>query len=303
MKLLLTFENSGDEIPFLVHKNHDLIRYFVNKCNENNNNSFYNLSRLSNSIDQKLTQLHWAISKTNEVLYSLVGYNFEQKMNLVDYFEQDFLNKTHSIWVKSQQEVIDIDELRMSSNHDSARLGNILHEVYPDEIRQVKLAPILEKLGYLYPYEEVNMGVHRLESSFNNNNMSFENSDRYQVFDNPFLDSMESTNEVCNFSFSYTFVGRQYHDKFKNFDLDLICDDFYNFETMEYSFNINLENPESIPYSPEFIEWATNKNVPLVSEQIPVANIENLYDNLVKYRIIFYRNSNQQNKLRLDIQE
>jgi len=303
MKLLLTFENSGNEIPFVVHKNHDLIHYFVDKCNENNNNSFDNLSKLSNTVDQKLTQLHWAISKTNEVLYSLVGYNFDQKMNLLDYFNQDFLNKTHSVWVKSQQEIIDIDHLRMSSNHDSAKLGNMLHEMYPDEIRKVKLAPILEKLGYLYPYEEVNMGVHRLESSFNNSTMTFENSDRYHVFDNPFVDSIESTNEVCNFSFSYTFVGRQNYDKFKNFDLDLKCDDFYNFETMEYSFNVNLENPETIPYSSEFSQWAAEKNVSLISEQIPIANIENLYENLIKYRTIFYDNSKQRNKLHLSIKE
>jgi len=303
MKLVLTFENSGDEIPFQVHKNHDLIKFFVDQCNTTNNNNFDNLSKIANSVDKRLTDLHWAISKTNEVLYSLVGFNFEQKLNLLDYLNQDFLNSTHSIWVKSQQKIIDIDVLRNSSNHDQARIGNILHEMYPDEIRKVKLAPILEKLGYLYFYEEVNMGVHRLESLFNNNNMSFESPERYQVFDNPFVNSIDSTNEICNFSFQYTFVGRQNYDKFKNFDLDLKCDDFYNFETLEYSFNINLENPETIKYSREFTDWATEKNVPFISESLPVANIEDLYGNLANYRKLFYENSKQRNKSFLRIEE
>jgi hypothetical protein len=247
-------------------------------------------------LDTKITHLHWAISKTNEVLYQLIGKSFDQHTDLEQYLDQNFLNKTHSDWVFSQYSEVDIDALRYNANSNQAKLGNQLHELYPDEIRIVKTAPAMEKLGYIYPYEEVNLGVHRLESAFNKQNLEFSADKKWDIFDNPFIDSIISNSNVTNFSFGYTYVGRQYYNKFEFFDDNLTYPDHYNYEQLEFSFQLNLQKPQTIPYSKEAIAWANTHGVPLITDQLPVANIVDISKNLFEYRKVLFRNSRNNNR-------
>jgi hypothetical protein len=175
-------------------------------------------------------------------------------------------------------------------------LGNILHEKYPDEIREIRLAEALTMLGYIYPYEEVNLAVHRLEGSFVKNNLEFSAEKKWEVFANPFTDTIVSNNDVVNFSFGYTYVGRQYYDKFINFDDNLIYKDHYNYENLEFSFQLNLLKPQTIPYSKEFLDWSYKQSVKLITNQIPIGNIPDLATNLFEYRKILYRNSRDNNR-------
>lgn len=299
MKFSLVFENSGDTLPFVVKYNHELFEFFVDQTNYHSQNSFSNHNVLQREVDQKITHLHWAISKTNEVLYDLIGINFSQHANLENYLDQEFLNKTHCDWVQSQIHSVDIDKLRFSSTATQARLGNRLHDMYPDDIRYPKIATALEKLGYIYPYEEVNMGVHRLESLFNKLNLEFKADKKWQVFDNPFCDSMITNNDIVNFSFGYTYVGRQYYNKFRFFDTSLKWPDHYNYESLEFAFQLNLFNPETIPFSSEAQAWAAQQGIKLVAEQIPIANLENIEQNLFDYRKILYRNSRDNNRAKI----
>ena len=254
MILNLIFENTNDVIPFETVYNHELIKWFIDKAAAENCNKFYNNDGLYNEINQKLNEINWALSKTNEVYHLLSGENFPQNDNLEDYLDQQFLNRQHSLWVKSQYKTVDIDNLRFSSNAEQAKLGNKLHDLYPDEIRNILMAPAMEKLGYIYPYEEVNMTVHRLESIFSRDK-EFSGLDKWASlgFDNPFLDSMVSNRDRVNFSFGYTFVGRQYYNKWQFFDTELQCDDHYNYEKLEWSFQLNLDRPETNNWSPEFL--------------------------------------------------
>lgn len=299
MKFSLVFDNSGDTLPFEVVYNHELFEFFVNQSNADSQNSFSNRQALFNDLDKKITHLHWAISKTNEVLYSLIGKSFDQQTNLENYLNQDFLNKTHCDWVFSQLNTVDINKLRFNSNSEIASLGWRLHEMYPDEIRIVKTSAILEKLGYIYPYEEVNLGVHRLESAFNKSNLEFSADDKWKVFPNPFKDTMISNNSIVNFSFGYTYVGRQYYNKFEYFDDKLTYGDHYNYENLEFSFQLNLQKAQTIEFSPEAKMWAKENNIPLIATQIPIANIPNLTENLFEYRKVLYRNSRDNNRARI----
>ena len=296
MKFSLVFENSGDTIPFTVIANEDLFEFFVNTINDKGQNSFSNNKQLANELNKKLTDLHWAISKSNEVLYSLLGKSFEQKNTLEDYLNQDFLNKTHEDWVFSQYDIVDIDKMRFSSNHDVAIIGNKLHEMYPAEIRQAKTAPIMDKLGYLYPYENINMAIHRLEKSFTQLNLEFSADAKWEVFENPFRKTMTSNNDIVNFAFGYTYVGRQYYNKFEYFDDELKCKDHYNYETLETSFHLSLQKPQTIPFSKEFIEWANKTGAEPIAGQLPIANIDNLSGKLFDYRKVLYRNSQADNR-------
>jgi hypothetical protein len=297
MKFSLVFDKSGDTLPFEVKYNHELFEYFVDQANVQSQNLFSNDQELYRRVDPKITHLHWAISKTNEVLYDLVGESFKQHTELENYLDQQFLNKLHSDWVFSHYHNIDINELRFSDNTQYARIGSILHEMYPDEIRIIKTTPAMEKLGYIYAFQEVNMGIHRLESSFSN--LEFKADNKWEVINNPLLDRMISNNDVVNFSFGYTYVGRQYYNKFKYFDSKLECPDHYNYETLEFAFQINLSMPETIPYSKEALEWASIQNIKLVAEQIPIANIIDLESNLFEYRKMLYRNSRDNNRARI----
>ena len=301
MKFSLIFENSGDTIPFTVVANEDLLEFFVNKANDNSQNSFSNNKQLAKQVDYSLTELHWAISKSNEILYLLTGKSFKQHNTLDNYLDQSFLNKTHADWVFSQFDIVDIDKMRFSSNHDVSRIGNKLHDLYPDNIRQIKTAPAMTKLGYLYPYETVNIAVHQLENTFCRQNLEFSADAKWEVFDNPFKDSIISNNDIVNFSFSYTYVGRQYYNKFEFFDDKLEYKDHYNFETLEYSFQLALEKPQTIPYSKEFIDWTKETGARPITYQLPIANIDNLGDNLFKYRKVLYRNSQADNKALISI--
>ena len=297
MKFSLVFDKSGDTLPFEVVYNHELFEFFIDQTNNNSQNSFSNDQELYKDLDKKVTHLHWSISKTNEILYDLVGESLKQHTDLENYLDQRFLNQLHSDWVFSHYHDINIDDLRFSTVASVARLGNILHELYPDEIRKINTAPAMEKLGYIYPYREVNSGVHALESSFKN--LEFKTDDKWKVFNNPFVDTMVTNNDIINFSFGYTYVGRQYYNKFRCFDTKLECPDHYNYEQLEFAFQLNLSNPETIPFAQEAIQWAETQGVKLVAEQVPIANIINLQDNLFEYRKMLYRNSRDNNRVHI----
>lgn len=301
MKLSLVFENSGDQLPFEVVHNHELIEFFVDYSQQQKQNSFGNNRSLFREVEPKITHLHWAISKTNEVVYDLIGLSFDQNSQLEQYLDQNFLNKTHCDWVRSQLKSVEIDQLRHSINSVQARLGNMLHEQYPDEIRSVKIAAVLEKLGYIFPYEEINMAVHRLESAFNKFTLEFTAQQKWQVFENPYVNSMITNNDIVNFSFGYTYVGRQYYNKFVNFDTDLRYDDHYNYETLELAFQLNLSRPQTIPFGNEFLSWANSHKIKPVAEQIPIANLIDIDKNLFEYRKILFRNSRDDNRATIQL--
>jgi hypothetical protein len=108
-----------------------------------------------------------------------------------------------------------------------------------------------------------------------------------------------SNNDIVNFSFGYTYVGRQYYDKWQFFDTELECNDHYNYETLEWAFQINLDRPQTIPFSKEFLLWSEQKQVKPISRQIPIGNVINLEKDLHKYRKMLYTNSKNNNQVKL----
>ena len=158
----------------------------------------------------------------------------------------------------------------------------------------------MAKLGYIYPYEEVNTTVHRLENNFSTDR-EYSGLNKWADigFENPFIDTMTSNLDRVNFSFGYTYVGRQYYNKWKNWDTELEHTDHYNYERLEWSFHLNLDRPETREWSPEFLQWTKEKNAKLISTQLPIGNITDLENNLTLYRKMLYRNSKQHNAARL----
>lgn len=297
MKFQLVFDNSGDFIPFEVYANHELFEFFVDRLNSTQRNVWTNNKAFSTEVDKKITHLHWAVSKTNEVLYSLTGKVFEKHENLLDYLDQNYLNRLHCEWSHSQDVIVNVDELKQNINPDIAKLGWQLHDLYPDDFREDLTGAILSTLGYLYPYEQVNKGLHKVEELFKDSELlTFVSGNRYDKIDNPF-DTFYAQNDVSNFSFDYTFVGRQYYDKWVNYDTDLNNDDHYNYQYLEHTFNVSLSKPQTHPFSKEFLAWCEEKNVSPIGTKIPIANINDLETNLNSYCQILYRNIKNDNNL------
>lgn len=297
MRFDLVFEKSGDVIAFDVVANHDLIRFFITHA-QKENQVFSDEMATHKTVDRLLQEINWSVSKTNEVLYDLIGQSFPQHNDLLDYLDQKSLNRQHCAWVHSQNSIINIDDLRYSEHISKSKLGWKLHEMYPDEMRQVRLAEAMAKLGYIFAYEEVNMTVHRLEFFFNNA-VEYKAPEKWKVFENPFIDSIYSSNDHVNFSFGYTYVGRQYFNKWQFFDTDLEFNDHYNYEQLEWAFQLNLGRPQTILFAPEFLEWCQSKNVKPISTKLPIANVVDLEKNLTIYRQMLYKNSRDGNKARL----
>jgi hypothetical protein len=295
MKFSLVFKNTGDSIPFEIVHNHELFEFFVKKSIDENQNQFLDNQLIAQRVSKGLTDLHWALSNTNEILWDLVGISFPQSDNLETYLDQSLLNRIHAEWVFSQDRKVQVHQLRFSTNSNAARLGERLHDQFSDDISETRLAVAMQHLGKIFPYEDVNTAVHRLESIFTNS-IEYNASSKWKVFDNPFQKtSMVSNQDRMNFTLGYTYVGRQLYNKFEYFDMSLDCKDHYNYETLEYSFNLNLQQPETVAFSPEFLAWCDRHNRRPMANQIPIANVIDLDKHLTEYRKMLYNNSQANN--------
>jgi hypothetical protein len=300
MKFNLVFENSHDSIEFETVYNVQILEYLIDMSNARNCNIFSDDGVVANTVGKLLNALHNSVAQTNSIMPILNDQRFVEHDNLLEYLDQKKLNKQHEQWVFSQRHVIDIDQMRFSEDKQASRIGWKLHDMYPDNIRQIRLAEAMQKLGFIFHYEEVNMTVHRLEKFFAKD-IEFKSPSKWQVFDNPYLDTMISNNDVVNFSLGYTYVGRQYYNKWQYWDTDLECQDHYNYETLEFAFQLNLNRSQTIPFSQEFVAWHQQQKVKPISTQIPIANIIDLEKNLKYYRTMLYTNSKAGNRATLKL--
>ena len=300
MKFSLVFDNTNDLIPFEVVHNSDLIEWYINQADASGNNHFFNNDEFVQDVDQKLNDINWALSKTNEVYWLLSGEIFPQNDNVQDYLDQHFLNRQHSLWVESQYKIIDIDEFRFSSDLRKAEIGRRLHDLYPDEIRKIRMAEAMIKLGYIYAYEQVNKSVHHLETIFSSDR-EYSSTNKWADlgFDHPFVDTMVSNQDRVNLSFGYTYVGRQYYNKWQYWDTNLEFPDHYNYERLEWSFQLNLDRPQTKEWSPEFLQWCSVNQVRPIATQLPIANIIDLEKNLTYYRKMLYNNCRKKHAAKL----
>jgi hypothetical protein len=298
MNFSLVFQGSNDSIPFEVFENQTLFEFFLDNLNTTGKNYFFTNQLLSQILDSKLARISECLSTVNPVLSVLADQNFTIPAN---YFEQKWLSSTHATWVTSQDVVVDIDKLRFSNDIETAKIGKILHNLYPDEIRKIKLAEACAKLDIIDQYEDINIMIHHIENAFETKNIEFSSPGRYNIIDNPYKDSIVTDNGHSNFSFAYTYLGRQMYDRFTTFEDKLELQDHFNFDKLEYTFNLNLQKSERIPFSPEFLSWCKERNVRPMGMCVPIANIVDLDKNLLEYRTILYKNIKQHNAASLRV--
>ncbi len=303
MNFSLEFQKTGDTLLFEVVCNQDLFRYFVDTTNSKGENLFHFDQTDASKVERLVSELHTLIQKINPITSKLIGKSFDLYTDRENCLDQAYLNRIHAEWVDSQHQILNIDSIRFSRDRKAAVLGEDLHKQYPDEIRNICIAEALDKLGYLIDYEAINLTIHDLENLFDDQYLAFNAKGKWDIFDNPYKDLMTTNNDVTNFNFGYTYLGRQYYDKWLNFDTNLDYNDHYNYQTLEFSFNLNLKRPQTIPFSNEFLAWCTTHNIQPVGKQIPIANLVDIESNLFEYRKIIYRNLRDNNSAKIIIKE
>lgn len=301
MKFNLVFEKTGDFIPIEVIKNHNFFEFYVDTVVKNSDNLFESCDFNTLKIENEVNHLFDQIKKINSILKNLPGsVLLEEPDNFTRKIDQDFLNKNHAIWVKNEFISYNINDLKSSSKLETKKIGEFLYSCCPDGIQTITTGEIFSKYNLLHNFQEINMGIHRTEALFFKN-YEYSSLYKWKVFENRFINEIETSNGITNFNIAHTYVGRQSYDKFSHFDTDLKYKDFYNFEKIEYSFNFNLCKPETIPFSKEFLDWSKKHNQKPKGYQIPIGNVVDLESNLTKYRTVLYNNAKSKNKVSIEI--
>lgn len=285
MNFSIVFENTKDAIAFKAIRP-DVVEYFVNTIDQLGINKFSSThSGVAITIKSRIKKLEATLDSINTWLGPLINKQF--KIDSDSSIDQHTLNRLHADWVKSQSIIYDIEQKRQQLGYQG--VAEQIHNMYPDDIRFVRLGDLLDKLGKKQEYNLLNFpGIHLTESSFSH--LRFSADIDWIEIENPFPPSYV-TNDICNLYLPFNHLGRTLYNKFINFDSNLEFDDENTFNELLKFVEINLAPPQVMPYSQEYVEWCKiHKRDPSGDVGIPLGNIPDLVQNLTKYRKIIMDN-------------
>jgi hypothetical protein len=124
--------------------------------------------------------------------------------------------------------------------------------------------------------------------------------DGWVEFKNPYPKSL-ITNDNCNFKISFNHLGRPLYSKYQNFDTDLEYCDENTFDQLLGFVEIDLVNPQTHAYSPEYIAWCQKHNREPSGSNLNIGNMVDLNNQLAEYRSIVYRNTRNSNKFSIKL--
>jgi hypothetical protein len=284
MRFSLIFENSGDTIP-VDSINQELLEYYVDQMDRLGLNKFLADPSTGKRILENLNSLDQDIVAINNIpIREVIGYDIPT-YRIEDYLDQALLNQLHANWVNSLGKNFNIPEnLRLYNS----TLTNQVHDMYPDDIPNPVIGDVLQKLQVDRIYSKINVGVHTIEEQFDN--MEFYCQGYKSLFiDNPFS-KKHVNNDICNFRLGEWILGRNFRNKYRNFDMGLVANDENTFNHFYGIVEINLRPPETIPYSKEYTQWCRSHNREPTGDYLNFGNIVDLIDKLTMYRQIIFRN-------------
>lgn len=297
MKFSIVFANTGDTIPFNAI-NPDVLEYYVNYLQQHQLNNFRIKDRIHfNNLNDKISKLHKGLIDANQWLEQLFGIQL-RTFSHNDYLDQNNLNFLHSEWVKIQSYICDIDKCRSLGN--CQELPNLLHKLYPDNIRYPVLGDVIVKIGVKEQFDSLNTPlIHGIEAGFNN--IVFKCSDEWIEFRNPFPKSI-ITNDQCNLFLPFAHLGRTQFDKFLNYGSLVDETDENTFNELLGIVELSLAKPQRHQYSKEYIDWCNDNQREPTGGLIPLGNIPNLVTDLKEYRIIVLRNATANNSFYINLE-
>ena len=287
MTYRIVFDKTGDEILF-DPVNQEVLEFYIEHLNRQRLNNFYPVdSKLGQRILSRIHNLKNCILEINPLLSELANFTYDVSDDDQYYLDQKILNRMHADWVNSQKQIYDIQKKRVELNFSA--IAEKIHDMFPDDIQTPTLITVINKLGLSEKYFSLNdPHIHALETMFHQ--VKFTVSDSWtKIADNPF-DKILLTNSYANLSITFNHLGRTLHNKFLFFDTNLEFDDENSFDELLGGVTLSLQQPQTIPYSDEYISWCRQHNRQPIGDRLNIGNIPNLYKNLTKYRKIVFRN-------------
>jgi len=296
MNFSLTFDNSGDSIDF-VSTNPDLVEYYIDQLDQRKANSFcVQNSTWADLVTQDIDHLHTVLKEVNNWIEELTDWHYDV-FEPDNYLNQKNLNRFHANWVKSKNQIYDIDAKRQQNNFTG--VAEHVHDMFPDDERFVVLGNLLTKLNRSQQYDQINLAVHKLESRFNQINFGMSDGS-WQEFSNIFNKSL-LTNNVANFTLTFNHLGRTLYNKFQTFDLDLDHDDENSFDQLLGFVDIRLVPAQTITFSSEYQQWCRSVDRVACGDNLTMGNIPDLPDRLTEYRQMIYKNLKNNNNFSIHL--
>ena len=298
MNFELVYDNSGDTLPF-VAVNPDLAEYYIHAVQAKNVNNFSRFGQAVNEITTLIHNLNNTVLEINKFIHLYIGYKLPV-LPPDGYLDQAALNKYHADWANSHEIMFNIDDMLKHSDPDVRAEFEKVNELYPTDIRDATLSSILNTLGKLDVYEQINIDIHYLEASFRKVLYEAHGDEYYTVIKNSFDESI-ITNDICNLKISYHVKGRTLYDKFLFFDNDLEYCDENNHTTQSTRLELNLAQPQTIPLSAEYKQWCQSHDRYPTGDFLNLGNIVDIQNKVTDYRQIVYRNLVSNNNCKLEL--
>lgn len=135
--------------------------------------------------------------------------------------------------------------------------------------------------------DRINKVIHAIEDA----TAIFEiaSPDPNMVFDNPFGKQALKFG-TYNVSVSFNNLGRNSYNKWLHFD-HTHDSDTNNFHELYTTLTIRTVPPMVQTAPVEYQQWCNHYNIPCTGNQLVLANFDNVVENLLKYKQVFYQNS------------
>lgn len=281
MKFYIVFMPSGDTLPLISDKP-DLLDYYISFLQQNNANQF---NLISGQKSSRLSELRQTLDRFNQTVVAQL-ISFDCPDNELDLLDQNLLNKIHNEWVHSNHTAFQMSDLK-----EKYPALTLLFDQISDDIPTVIFKQICYKYDLQTLHSAINFALHKVESLFDSIKFQarFDRDWGWIETKNPFSKKYTS-NSVASFSLSFNHYGRTLHNKFCTFDLDLEHDDENTFNQLLGFVQLSLLPPETIEYSPQYLEWCYKINREPGGNTITLGNIVDLEKHLLDYRKLLYKN-------------
>lgn len=282
MNFFIIFQSSGDTIPLTTDKP-DLLDYYIDFLESTSSNQF---SLISNLKVSNLTQLYQTLQSFNTSIPGKL-ISFKQPDDATDFLNQDLINKLHCEWVHSNHKKFLTKDLKK-------KYPDILQPLFDqisDDIHDVIFSEIVYKFNMQEIYFAINQELHLVESMFNKINFQAKFDDKWGWIETQNIFPKNYTsNSQANLSLKFNHYGRTLYHKFCTFDLDLNHDDENTFDQLLGYVQLSLVPPETINYSPEYLQWCTKIGREPGGNNLNLGNIIDLDKKLLEYRKLLYKN-------------
>jgi hypothetical protein len=294
MRFALLFEGTGDHIV-LESLQDDVLRFYIQNLESAQRNRFVPFDGFVNEVKSKIAAIQKITAQVNEWPPE-IRPSWITALTVDQCLDQSLLNQLHADWVKSMTDPWDIQQKRLDYESD---LVHMVFDQFPDDLMCPPTAVVLEKLGLLDLYRQLNSDIHRIECQFDR--VRFKSSvPDWIEFLNPFGPGIAS-NDIAHFSIAFNHLGRTQHNKWETFDTDLVCSDQNTFHELLPFVDLRLTRSETNGYSPEYLAWCSRHKLQPSGNYICLGNIPDLEQRLSYYRGMIFNNLDQGNSFSIQL--